>query len=159
MGSGCPGPDIFGWGAWEWGSDNSLKKKFLLIFVRWRSVVELLAKVQPRGISAFGWKCMSATSGKTSHYHPSPSTYSTISGPQDHKDYWMRHRWITPRLLQQHLVWSSAGNLKKLQTDQNALARVVSEKRKYIYVYHFMPCRMTPSVRHRAIKVHYYYYY
>ena len=24
---------------------------------------------------------------------------------------------------------------------------------------HFMPYRMTPSVRHRAIKVHYYYYY
>ena len=56
--SGCPGPDIFGWGAWEWGSDNSHKKKSLLIFVRWRSGVKLLAKVQPRGISAFGWKCL-----------------------------------------------------------------------------------------------------
>ena len=27
------------------------------------------------------------------------------------------------------------------------------------YYSHFMPYRMTPSVRHRAIEVHYYYYY
>ena len=37
--------------------------------------------------------------------HPSPSTYPTISGLRDREDNWMRHRRITPGLLQQHPVW------------------------------------------------------